>query len=133
MGRTLGPAGLTPSIVLELSLEAHTFPLTRRLRLVCQCSLREHVSVRQIDSERQCFCRIIFNLGRDRLREGKSVALHCRQGVGRSALLAACVLAVLGVAQEDGWQRITAARKSPVPDTEEQRSWVAALAQEMTA
>ncbi|MGH6794984.1 MAG: hypothetical protein ACREDD_12980 [Methylocella sp.] len=31
-----------------------------------------------------------------RLNEGKSVALHCRAGIGRSSLIAACVLVLLG-------------------------------------
>ena len=33
----------------------------------------------------------------DRLREGKNVAVHCRQGIGRAALIAACVLVGLGI------------------------------------
>jgi protein-tyrosine phosphatase len=55
---------------------------------------------------------------------GKAVAVHCRQGVGRSALLAACVLAALGERPETAFQRIAAARGRPVPDTAEQREWV---------
>jgi len=34
------------------------------------------------------------------LAEGKSVAIHCRQGIGRSALIAACLLVLSGVAPE---------------------------------
>lgn len=33
-----------------------------------------------------------------RLSEGKAVALHCRAGIGRSSLEAACVLVLLGMA-----------------------------------
>jgi predicted protein tyrosine phosphatase len=33
------------------------------------------------------------------LADGKNVAIHCRQGIGRSALIAACVL-VAGVGPE---------------------------------
>jgi len=33
-----------------------------------------------------------------RLNEGKAVIVHCRAGIGRSSLIAACVLALLGFA-----------------------------------
>lgn len=55
---------------------------------------------------------------------GKRVGVHCRQGVGRSALLAACILVTLGIDPEVALARITAARGLPVPETPEQRRWV---------
>jgi protein-tyrosine phosphatase len=60
-----------------------------------------------------------------KLVEGKSVAFHCRQGIGRSALLAACLLVLAGVEAETAFQRVGAARGCPVPETAEQRQWVA--------
>lgn len=65
------------------------------------------------------------------LASGKKIAIHCRQGVGRSALLAACVLAAGGVHPISAWERIAAARGSSVPDTSEQREWVVRFAQDM--
>jgi protein-tyrosine phosphatase len=62
-----------------------------------------------------------------RLAEGKTVAIHCRQSVGRSAVLAACVLVSGGVAAEVAFERICKARGCPVPDTPEQRQWVMRL------
>jgi protein-tyrosine phosphatase len=38
-----------------------------------------------------------------RLRGGTHVAIHCRQGIGRSGLLAACTLAVAGVGTSAAW------------------------------
>ena len=70
---------------------------------------------------------------RGMLREGKSVVVHCRQGIGRSSLLAACVLALCGATADEAFQRIEAARGRPVPDTPEQREWVARLAEEVSA
>jgi protein-tyrosine phosphatase len=64
------------------------------------------------------------------LGEGKNVGIHCRQGVGRSALLAACLLIAGGVPRDAVWERITAARGCPVPDTVEQREWVARFARD---
>jgi protein-tyrosine phosphatase len=68
---------------------------------------------------------------RDRLREGSSVVIHCRQGIGRSSLMAACVLLLCGVGAEGAFGRVEAARGRPVPDTPEQREWVARLAEEV--
>src|SRR5947208_770859 len=64
-----------------------------------------------------------------RLTGGKAVAIHCRQGVGRSALVAACVLASLGEGPDAALTRIASARGCPVPDTAEQRSWVLRFAE----
>jgi protein-tyrosine phosphatase len=65
----------------------------------------------------------------DLLAGGKGVATHCRQGVGRSALVAACVLASLGERPEAALERVARARGRPVPDTAEQREWVLRFAQ----
>lgn len=64
---------------------------------------------------------------------GKKIAIHCRQGVGRAALLAACVLASSGVDPATAWERIAAARGCAVPDTHEQREWVMQIARDMLA
>lgn len=55
------------------------------------------------------------------LAAGRSVAIHCRAGIGRSSLLAAAVLTLEGVAADEAWRRISEARGLPVPDTEAQR------------
>lgn len=55
---------------------------------------------------------------------GKAVAVHCRQGVGRSALVTACVLAALGERPDAALEQVASARGCPVPDTAEQRAWV---------
>jgi protein-tyrosine phosphatase len=62
------------------------------------------------------------------LAAGKTVAVHCRQGVGRSALLAASLLALAGVDVDAAFDRVRAARGCPVPDTAEQRAWVTKFA-----
>src|SRR5439155_21377586 len=59
-----------------------------------------------------------------KLAEGRNVGVHCRQGIGRSALLIACVLIAGGSTPEAAFERIAAARGLPVPDTDEQRRWV---------
>lgn len=65
------------------------------------------------------------------LQDGMSVVIHCRQGVGRSALVAACVLVLSGVAVNEAFEKIEDARGCSVPDTEEQREWVRRLAESL--
>jgi protein-tyrosine phosphatase len=66
------------------------------------------------------------------LRGEKSVAIHCRYGIGRASLLAACVLTRGGVAVKEAFERIGAARGFPVPDTREQAEWVVNFAKRAT-
>lgn len=65
----------------------------------------------------------------DMLRDGKAVAIHCRAGIGRSSLVAACALACAGVEPTIGFDRIAEARSVPVPDTDQQRAWVERFAE----
>jgi protein-tyrosine phosphatase len=60
----------------------------------------------------------------DKVASGKSVAVHCRAGIGRSTTLAACVLILLGVDGDIALDMIAAARGLEVPETEAQRQWV---------
>lgn len=64
----------------------------------------------------------------DCLARGKSVGIHCRQGIGRSSLVAACVLVTGGESAATAFEQIENARGLRVPDTSEQREWVAAFA-----
>jgi len=67
------------------------------------------------------------------LEAGKNVGVHCRQGIGRSSLLVASVLVSAGADPDEAFRRIEKARGRPVPDTIEQREWVARLASEAPA
>ena len=59
------------------------------------------------------------------LTSGKNVAVHCRQGIGRSSLMIASLLAAAGEEPDRAFHRIEQARGRTVPDTDEQREWVA--------
>lgn len=63
-----------------------------------------------------------------RLERGDHVVAHCRYGIGRSSVVAAAVLVHEGVDPDEAWRLIETARGRPVPDTEEQRAFVASLA-----
>lgn len=58
------------------------------------------------------------------LAVGENVLIHCRQGIGRSGLLAACVLINRGQTAEAAFATISTARGIEVPETAEQRRWV---------
>ena len=58
------------------------------------------------------------------IADGRSVAIHCRAGIGRSSMIAACALICSGIEAGDALARIKAARGLTVPDTDEQREWV---------
>lgn len=58
---------------------------------------------------------------------GRSIAVHCRGGIGRSSTIAACVLICLGVATDRALELIAAARGIAVPETPAQQAWVLAF------
>jgi protein-tyrosine phosphatase len=58
------------------------------------------------------------------LGKGVAIAIHCRAGIGRSSLLAACLLVRQGLSAVSALQAIEEARGLSVPDTLEQRLWI---------
>ena len=58
------------------------------------------------------------------LNQGSNVIIHCRGGLGRAPLMAACLLATVGVPPDVAFQKISVVRRSTVPETDEQRQWV---------
>jgi protein-tyrosine phosphatase len=60
-----------------------------------------------------------------KLRCGRSVGIHCRASIGRAGLVAVGTLLRLGVGEDLAWQRASMARGRQVPDTDEQRLWLA--------
>ena len=58
------------------------------------------------------------------LSSGKNVLIHCRQGVGRVGVVAACLLLTKGLSAESAVKRLSAARGAALPETTEQRQWI---------
>jgi protein-tyrosine phosphatase len=58
------------------------------------------------------------------LEQGQNVAIHCRQGIGRSALVAAGTLMAAGASAETALQTVRSARGLDVPETPEQLDWL---------
>jgi protein-tyrosine phosphatase len=67
--------------------------------------------------------RIADSIARD-VTGGRSVAIHCRAGIGRSSVIAACALVCAGMTAGEAFNLIKDARGVNVPDTDEQRDWV---------
>jgi protein-tyrosine phosphatase len=63
----------------------------------------------------------------DELEAGKNVAVHCRQGIGRSGMIAAGVLVNSGADPEEAIETVSAARGQTVPETPSQFRWVRQL------
>ncbi|HTK12033.1 MAG TPA: dual specificity protein phosphatase family protein [Ktedonobacteraceae bacterium] len=61
------------------------------------------------------------------LAEGKHVAIHCRQGLGRSVLMAASLLVLNNIVPEEAFDLLSQTRGYSVPETEEQKAWVVAF------
>ena len=61
---------------------------------------------------------------------GRAVAIHCRAGIGRSSMIAACALICSGIEASEALARIKTARGLAVPDTDEQRDWIIAFGRE---
>ena len=58
------------------------------------------------------------------LGRGKNVAVHCRQGIGRSSVVAATALILSGASASDAIRSISSARGVDVPETDAQRKWI---------
>lgn len=81
------------------------------------------VADRGVPDDRTAFGLVVTDLVRE-LAAGRGVGIHCRMGVGRSAVVAACVLQRLGLDVDNAWRRVGEARGRDVPDTQRQCEWV---------
>jgi protein-tyrosine phosphatase len=87
---------------------------------------------RGVPESRQAVAELVAALA-GAVREGKDVGFHCRQGIGRSALLAAGVLVALGETPDAALERVSTARGLPVPETAEQQRWLESFARFLAA
>jgi protein-tyrosine phosphatase len=58
------------------------------------------------------------------LHSGKNAVAHCRQGVGRSSLIAIAALLYEGTSLNDAVSEVGRARDVPVPETAGQHKWL---------
>jgi protein-tyrosine phosphatase len=58
------------------------------------------------------------------LAAGRSVGIHCRQGIGRSGLMAGSLLILWGTKPSDAVTQISRVRGCEIPETAEQQTWL---------
>ncbi|SRR5712692_608431 len=90
------------------------------------------IADRSVPSSQKATLELVRSLDKI-LTDGKSLGIHCRQGIGRSAIIAACLFIFSGIDPEAAFQHVSAARGCAVPETAEQREWVRAFAQGLWA
>jgi protein-tyrosine phosphatase len=78
---------------------------------------------RQVPVAEQDVDQALDSLERE-LSAGRNVVLHCRQGIGRTGLIAACLFLKTGEEPAAIVKRLSAARGISVPETAEQRTWI---------
>ncbi len=66
-----------------------------------------------------------------KLGTGNTVVVHCRQGIGRSALIAAGLLVTSGIDPATAIHTVAEARGLAVPETQEQRRWIEELSKHL--
>lgn len=66
----------------------------------------------------------------DSLRNSKNVAVDCRQGIGRSGMIAAGVLVNSVITPEQAIETVSLARGQMIPETRGQRQWLKELPSE---
>lgn len=78
---------------------------------------------RQVPTSEAGLAKTLEKLERS-LSSGKNILIHCRQGVGRSGLVVACLLVKKGISPGAAVEKVSAARGITIPETDEQREWV---------
>ena len=125
--RSWRDAGLDAVVSLLTADEVAEFALQKEARRSREAGLGFHslpITDRDVPRSRAELADLLRSLAKA-LQSGKNVAVHCRQGIGRSALVIAALLAAAGQDPDEAFRRIEKARGRPVPDTAEQREWVA--------
>lgn len=78
---------------------------------------------RGVPVDREAFAELAQDLAA-KFAAGRNVGVHCRQGIGRSGLLATAVLLDAGLELEPALKAVAAARGVGIPETAEQRRWI---------
>jgi protein-tyrosine phosphatase len=129
--RSWQQAGLDVVVSLLTRDEVVDLDLDREAEL-CQASGIQFISFpvadRSVPSSQKATLELVRSLDKI-LIDGKSLGIHCRQGIGRSAIIAACLLIFSGIDPEAAFQHISVARGCAVPETAEQREWVRTFVQ----
>lgn len=78
---------------------------------------------REVPPSKFRFAELITRLS-GMLDDGKTIVVHCRQGIGRAGMVAIALLERSGVEVTAAMSRVSEARGCPVPETAEQQRWM---------
>ena len=78
---------------------------------------------RGVPASRDAFAQVVDDIV-DSVKAGRSVAVHCRQGIGRSGMIVGGVLVSLGSDLAGALKDIQQSRGLEVPETPEQQRWL---------
>ena len=78
---------------------------------------------RGVPESRESVAELAGEIG-DALGTGRNVAVHCRQGIGRSGMIVGSVLLAAGKDLSTALKAVQEARGLEVPETDEQRRWL---------
>ena len=108
--------------ILELGL--------REEKKICESNGIEYISFpikdRSVPESPAHTVQLVHNLHL-KLLAGQNMVIHCRAGIGRSGLMAACLLVHAHESPSKAFARISKARRLNVPDTQEQKDWVSKI------
>lgn len=114
---------LEPQEIVELNLAQEGY-LCQKFSLALLAHPFPERGVPASVPETAALCQTI----KTHLQNRKAVAIHCRTGMGRSAVIAACVLKSFGIETKRAFDLVASARGFMVPDTQQQRDWVTEFA-----
>lgn len=121
-------------VVSLLTREEQTELNLREEEALCRANSIEFVSFpivdRSVPSSTEAFSEQAIKLA-EQLANGQNIAVHCRQGIGRAALVATCLLALSGMEPASAIERVGAARGCAVPETPEQSRWITHFAKSL--
>lgn len=122
-------AGIDSVVCLLEEAEIGELSLTAEAEL-CRNAGMEFISYpiadRSVPNDRASLRQLVTHLAKY-IEDGKSVAIHCRAGIGRSVVIAACVMGLTGIELTTALKALSQARGVSVPDTDEQRRWIEAF------
>jgi hypothetical protein len=116
---------LTPEENCELGLEREADVAEREGLLFINFPINDY----DVPSSKETFAAVVDKLD-ELLRRGRTVGVHCRQSIGRSSLVVACLLALSNEDVDECFRMIEESRGTFVPDTPEQKAWVRSFARE---
>lgn len=122
--------GVDKVVSLLTTDEAYDLSLQNE-RAACEAQKIDYVQFPIIDRglpfDRKAFSELSTEIRKD-LVDGRNVGIHCRAGIGRSGMLASCILVGLGLTADQAVAAVSEARGVDIPDTEEQLQFILSFA-----